>query len=97
MQLKELQLKTQEVAIKEKKMAMDAAAKADQIEIEKQRIAAQKEIAGMQVGAKTQKDKAELAAKQQMEGLRIGAQIGQQKAQLNVQRQQNQQKGKKTE
>jgi hypothetical protein len=95
MQLKELQLKSQEVAIKEKKMAIDAATKADQLEIEKQRIAAQKEIAGMQVGAKTAKDKAELESRQQIEGLRIGAQIGQQKSQMNVQRQQNQQKGKK--
>ena len=95
MQLKELQLKSQEVAIKEKKMAIDAATKADQLEIEKQRIAAQKEIAGMQVGAKTAKDKAELESRQRIEGLRIGAQIGQQKAQLNVTRQQNQQKGKK--
>jgi len=97
MQLKELQLKSQEVAIKEKKMAIDAATKADQLEIEKQRIAAQKEIAGMQVGAKTAKDKAELESRQQIEGLRIGAQIGQQKAQLNMNRQQNQQKGKKSE
>jgi hypothetical protein len=97
MQLKELQLKSQEVAIKEKKMAIDAATKADQLEIEKQRIAAQKEIAGMQVGAKTAKDKAELESKQRIEGLRIGAQIGQQKAQLNINRQQNQQKGKKPE
>ena len=76
MQMKELQLRSQEVAIKEKKMAMDAAAKVDQLEIEKQRIAAQKEIAGMQVGAKSAKDKAELDAKQRLEGLRIGAQIG---------------------
>jgi putative ubiquitin-RnfH superfamily antitoxin RatB of RatAB toxin-antitoxin module len=76
MQMKELQLKAQEIGIKEKKMAMDAAAKADQIEIEKQRIIAQKEIAGMQVGAKTAKDKADLEAKQRLEGLRIGAQIG---------------------
>jgi hypothetical protein len=97
MQLKELQLKSQEVAIKEKKMAIDAATKADQLEIEKQRIAAQKEIAGMQVGAKTAKDKAELESRQKIEGLRIGAQIGQQKAQLNMNRQQNQQKGKKPE
>jgi hypothetical protein len=98
MQMKELQLKAQEIGIKEKKMAMDAAAKADQLEIEKQRIAAQKEIAGMQVGAKTAKDKADLQSKERMEGLRIGAQVGQAKEQMNVQRQQqNQQKGKKSE
>jgi len=97
MQMKELQLKAQEIGIKEKKMAMDAAAKADQLEIEKQRIAAQKEIAGMQVGAKTAKDKADLQSKERMEGMRIGAQVGQAKAQMNVQRQQQNQKGKKSE
>jgi len=97
MQMKELQLKAQEIGIKEKKMAMDAAAKADQLEIEKQRIAAQKEIAGMQVGAKTAKDKADLQSKERMEGMRIGAQVGQAKAQMNNQRQQQNQKGKKPE
>ena len=82
MQMKELQLKAQEIGIKEKKMAMDAAAKADQLEIEKQRIAAQKEIAGMQVGAKTAKDKADMESKERMEGLRIGAQVGSDKARI---------------
>jgi hypothetical protein len=84
MQMKELQLKAQEIGIKEKKMAMDAAAKADQLEIEKQRIAAQKEIAGMQVGAKTAKDKADLESKEKMEGLRIGAQVGADKARVQA-------------
>lgn len=80
MQMKELQLKAQEIGIKEKKLAMDTAAKADQLEIEKQRIAAQKEIAGMQVGAKSAKDKADLDSRERMEGLRIGAQVGADKA-----------------
>jgi hypothetical protein len=88
MQMKELQLKAQEIGIKEKKLAMDTAAKADQLEIEKQRIAAQKEIAGMQVGAKTAKDKADMQSKERMEGMRIGAQAGQAKAQINSQKQQ---------
>jgi hypothetical protein len=87
MQMKELQLKAQEMNMKEKKMQLDALAKADQIEIEKSRIQAQKEIAGMQVGAKTAKDNAELAAKQQLEGMRIGNQMGTTKAQLNQQSQ----------
>jgi len=95
MQLKELQLKAQEIDIKQKKMQTDAAAKADQLELEKQRIASQKEIAGMQVGAKTKADKANLEAKQQLEGMKLGAQIGQQKAQLEVQKStQNQPKPK---
>jgi hypothetical protein len=87
MQMKELQLKAQEIDIKQKKMAMDAAGKADQIEIEKMRIEAQKEIAGMQIGAKTAADKAQLNAKQQLEGMKLGNQIGNSKAQLNQQKQ----------
>ena len=82
MQMKELQLKAQEIEIKMKKMQIEAAAKADQIEVEKQRIAAQKEIAGMQTAAKAQTDKANLEAKQKMEGLRIGSEIGKAKAQM---------------
>jgi cytochrome b len=83
MQMQELKLKQQEVQLKQQKLTMDAAAKADQIEIEKARIMAQKEIAGMQVGAKTAKDKADLESKQRLEGMRIGAQVGQAKEQMN--------------
>ena len=54
---------------------IEAAEKSDRIEIEQQRIAAQKEIAGLQVGAKVATDKANLSAKQQMEGLRVGVEI----------------------
>jgi len=87
MQMKELQLKAQEIDIKQKKMQIDAAKGADQIEIEKMRIAAQKEIAGMQIGAKTASDKASLMAKQELEGMKLGHQIGSTKANLNQQRQ----------
>ena len=75
MQQQELGLKAKEVEIKEKKMVIDAAAKNDQMDIERERIAAQKEIAGLQVGAKIATDKANLSAKQQEAGLRIGVEI----------------------
>ena len=88
MQMKELQLKAQEMEIKQKKMEIDAAKGADQIEIEKMRIAAQKEIAGMQIGAKVKTDKENLMAKQQLEGMRLGHQIGSSQAQLNQQKRQ---------
>ena len=84
MQQMELQLKQQEVSIKEKKMQADAAARADQIEIEKMRIQAQKEIAGMQIGAKAKTDKANLEAKQHIEGVKVGAEIASKKAQMQV-------------
>jgi hypothetical protein len=85
MQMKELQLKAQEIDIKMKKMQIEAASKADQLEIEKQRIAAQKEIAGMQVGAKVQSDKAQLAAKERIEGMKIGNEVGRSKMQMQQQ------------
>ena len=85
MQMQELQLKAQEVAIKQKKIAADAAGKADQIEIEKARIQAQKEIAAMQVGAKAQKDQMDNESKQHLEGMRIGVDIAKTKDQMRMQ------------
>jgi hypothetical protein len=55
---------------------------ADKSEIEKERIAAQKEIAGLQVGAKIATDKANLSAKQQEAGLRMGIEIARETAQM---------------
>lgn len=75
MQQMELQIKQKEVEIKEKKLALEAAEKGDRIDIERERIAAQKEIAGLQIGAKVATDKANLSAKEQMEGLRVGVEI----------------------
>ena len=75
MQQAELQLKAKELELKQAKLAMDATEKADRIRIEEERIAAQKEIAGMQVGAKSAKDKADLEARMELEGVKLGAQI----------------------
>lgn len=85
MQMKELQLKSQEIDIKMKKMQIEAAAKADQIELEKERISAQKEIAGMQVGAKIQSEKAHIASKEKLEGMKIGNDVGKSKDQMKQQ------------
>jgi len=89
MQMKELQLKAQEIDIKMRKMQLDAAGKADQLEIEKQRIAAQKEIAGMQVGYKAQAEKAALATKTKIEGMKIGVNAAHNKQQVEDTRQLN--------
>jgi hypothetical protein len=85
MQMKELQLKSQEIDIKMKKMQIDAATKADQLELEKERINAQKEIAGMQVGAKIQSEKAHIASKEKLEGMKIGNDVGKSKDQMKQQ------------
>jgi hypothetical protein len=89
MQQQELQLKAQEVEIKKQKLVIDAAAKQDQMEIEKSRIEAQKEIAGLQVGAKAHKDKLDLDSKMQLEGLRIGSEVARNKAQMTLQERQS--------
>ena len=82
MQQQELQLKERDIAVKEKKLQLDAATKADQLRIEETRIESQKEIAGMQVGAKIAKDKAELASREEEGGVRIGADIAKAKADM---------------
>ena len=85
MQLQELKLKAQEIDIKMKKLQIEASAKADQIEVEKQRLATQEKIAGMQVGAKIQSEKAHLASKEKLEGMKIGNDIGKTKEQMSQQ------------
>jgi hypothetical protein len=82
MQQQELQLKQAELDIKNRKLIADATAKADQLDIEIQRIESQEKIAGMQVGARVAKDRAELNAKQQLEGVKIGVDIAKSKEQM---------------
>ena len=85
MQMQELQLRQQDLQLKAQKQAADAAAKADQIEIEKSRIAAQKEIAAMQVGATAAAARDKAQKQQQTEGMRMGVDIAKHKAQMVVQ------------
>jgi hypothetical protein len=82
MQQQELQLKQQDMELKKQKIQIDAAARVDQLEIERERIAAQERIAGMQAGIKAAKDRTELQAKERMEGLKIGSDIAHNRAQL---------------
>ncbi len=82
MQMQELEIKKGELELKKQKLAVDAAEKNDRLELEEKRIAAQAEIAGLQVGAKMATDKANLSAKEQMEGLRMGVEIARETAQM---------------
>lgn len=75
MQMKELQIKEQDSKTKQVKTMADIAKEADKLRIEEMRIASQREIAGLQVGAKIAADKANLASKEQVEGLRVGVEI----------------------
>jgi len=85
MQQQELQIKMQELQLKVQKQQVDAAAKADQIRVEESRIAAQKEIAAMQVGASAAAAKDKLQKQQLLEGAKIGVDIAKNRAQMAVQ------------
>lgn len=85
MQMQELQLKQQDLQLKQQKQAMDAAAKADQIRVEEARIAAQKEIAAMQVSATAAANKDRLNKQMELDGARLGVDVAKHRAQLAVQ------------
>lgn len=76
MQQMELQIKQKEVEIKEKQLAITAAEKADRLAIDRERIASQQQIAGLQTGAKLAVNQAELSAAQQEAGVELGLDIG---------------------
>jgi hypothetical protein len=84
-QQQELQIKMQELQLKQQKLQVDAAARADQIELEEARIAAQKEIAAMQVGATAAAARDKLEKQQLLEGTKIGTDIAKHRAQMAVQ------------
>jgi hypothetical protein len=85
MQMQELQLKMEDLKLKQQKQAMDAAAKADQIRVEESRIAAQKEIAAMQVSATAAANKDRLSQQMELDGARLGVDVAKHRAQLAAQ------------
>lgn len=85
MQQKELQIKEKELQLKEQKQQVDAMAKADQLEIEKARIEAQKEIAAMQVGATAAAARDKLKQQMEAEGVRMGIDVAKSRAQMSQQ------------
>jgi hypothetical protein len=77
MQQQELQIKSHETEIKRQKLLVEASNMADKQALERERIAAQERIAGLQVGAKIATDKANLSAQQHEAGLRMGIAVAQ--------------------
>ena len=75
-QMQELQIKAAEVERKKQKDVMDAAAKADQLEIERLRIEKQAEAEGAKLGVQIAKARAEGAAKNEAEGIKLGLEMG---------------------
>jgi hypothetical protein len=85
MQMQELQLKMEDLKLKQQKQTMDAAAKADQIRVEEARIAAQKEIAAMQVSAQAAAKKDQLNKQMELDGARLGVDVAKHRAQMAAQ------------
>jgi hypothetical protein len=79
MQMQELQIKQAEVQRKIAKDQLDAAAKEKQLQIERERIDAQKEIAGANMAVKTQTDRMKLDRTQETEGFRAAVNLQQRK------------------
>ena len=94
MQMQELQIKQAEVQRKIAKDQLDAAAKDKQMQIEMERINAQKEIAGANMAMKHTSDKQRNDAQMEMEGFRQGMELNKQKINTMQQKQKPPQKGK---
>ena len=84
MQMQELQLKQQEVQLKAQKQQQEAQAKAQQLQLEAARIAAQKEIAAMQVSASAAAAKDKLNKQMHAEGVRMGIDAAKHRAQMSA-------------
>ena len=87
MQQQELAIKQAESEMKKQKLAIDAARAADQTNIERERIASQERIAGLQVGAKVGADQARIESQEKTDGLRIGTDVAKAGLQGHVQQQ----------
>jgi len=75
MQQQELAIAQKEVEIKEKKLIADTAAKADQLQIERDRITSAERIAGLNAAIKVQTDDKNRTSEQEMEGVRMGMEL----------------------
>jgi len=82
LQMQELQIKQKEVALKEKKLMADAAAKADELEIQKQKIESTEKIAGMNATLKDLQAKQALQARQEESGAKLGLDLAHKRALL---------------
>ena len=88
MQMQELQIKQGELQLKQQKMQTEAAAKADQLEIERSRIESQKQIAALQVGATAAAARDKLKQQMEAEGVRMGIDAAKHRAQMSMQQRQ---------
>lgn len=87
MQQQELQLRAKELELKDKKITIDAAAQADKIDIERERMENTSELELLKATKDLEHKREILNAQQQREGVRMGIDIAKSKEQANVARQ----------
>jgi len=85
-QQQELAIKQQDAATKQQKVQVDAQAKAEQLQIEKERIASQERIAAMQNQAKVEKDRTQLSMQNEIEHTKLAVDIGKHEQQMSIQK-----------
>jgi hypothetical protein len=89
MQQQELQLRARELDIKEKKLAADAAAQADRIDIERERMENTSELGLLKATKDLEHKQALLRAQQERDGTKMGIEIAKSREQNAVKMQQN--------
>jgi hypothetical protein len=94
MQQQELALKSKEVEVKEKKLIADSAAKADQLQIERDRIASQERIAGLNAQVKVSQDDKNRRSKEEEAGAKMGIDLAKTRQQIQSQQNKPTPKGK---
>lgn len=82
MQQQELAIKQGELQIKEKKLMTDAAAKADQLQVERDRIKSQETIAAMNATIKVNEDAKNRQSKEAEMGAKLGIDLAKSRAQM---------------
>jgi len=82
MQQQELSIKQAELELKTKKLAADAAGKADQLQIERDRIESQEKIAAMNATIKVNEDAKNRLAKEGETGAKLGIDLAKSRAQM---------------
>jgi hypothetical protein len=82
----ELQIKQQEAATSQQKVQIDAQAKAEQMQIERERIASQERIASMQNQTKVEKDRTQLSIQSEIEHAKLAVDIGKHSQQMSKQK-----------
>ena len=84
----ELQIKQQEAQTSQQKVQIDAQAKAEQMQIERERIASQERIAAMQNQAKVEKDRTQLSIQSEIEHAKLAVDIGKHSQQMSKEKEQ---------